>query len=85
MWSTICSLFTSPPPPTPPSPTPPPVTILGARFPANGISPSLIPLTTTTDDVAGSTSSYLFHVPDLRPFWAVWQAWKYRDLQRLDL
>jgi hypothetical protein len=28
---------------------------------------------------------FLFHVPDLREFWKVPQAWQYRDVQRLEL
>jgi len=77
--------LSAPPPKLSTEATPPPVIILGVRVPANGTSPSLLYLTTTTDGVASSTSSFLFRVPDMRSFWAVPQAWKYQDVHRIEL
>lgn len=63
--------------------TPPPVTITGVRIPADGTPAHLLSLTTTS--ASGNVDSFLFHVPDLRQFWKTEQAWRYRDLQRLEL
>lgn len=63
--------------------TPPPVTITGVRFPADGTSAHLLPLTTTS--VSGNVDCFLFHVPDLRQYWKTDKAWSYRDLQRIEL
>jgi hypothetical protein len=45
---------------------PPPVTIVGARFPADGSPPHLVSLTTTSGGVNDGYDSFLFHIPDLR-------------------
>jgi hypothetical protein len=66
-----------------PSPIPPPVTITGVRIPADGTSPHLLSLTTTS--VPHPAGSFLFHVPDLRLYWSTKQDWQLCDLKRLDL
>ena len=66
-----------------PRPGPPPVTITGVRIPADGTPAHLLSLTTIGDPKA--TDSFLFHVPDLRRYWNTEQAWRRRDLLRLDL
>ncbi|KAI0379502.1 hypothetical protein F5Y04DRAFT_129977 [Hypomontagnella monticulosa] len=85
MWAYISSLFNTPlapPSPRPPSPGPPSVEIAVARFPASG-SPHLLTLETTSE-LGHSTDQWLFHVPDVRPFWKP-EAWNLRDTQRIDL
>ncbi|QYT01234.1 hypothetical protein H0G86_008280 [Trichoderma simmonsii] len=61
----------------------PPVTIVGARIPADGTPAHLLPLTTTS--VSSATDNFLLHVPDLRSYWISEQAWRLRDLHRFDL
>ena len=69
-----------------PSPSPPPVTITGVRIPADGTPAHLLSLTTiSTTSTSRATDDFLFHVPDLRQYWNTEQAWKRRDLHRLDL
>ncbi|KAF2469597.1 uncharacterized protein BDR25DRAFT_228524 [Lindgomyces ingoldianus] len=70
--------------PAPPL-SPPSVTIIGARFPADGSPAHLLSLKTTSEGVGGSPDSFLFHVPDLRVFWKTPQAWQHRDVQRLEI
>ncbi|KAI2631581.1 hypothetical protein GGS26DRAFT_558168 [Hypomontagnella submonticulosa] len=90
MWAYISSFFKPPPaspslqPPSRGSPSePPPVEITVARFPVDG-SPYLMTLKTTSE-LGGSTDQWLFHVPDVRPFWKSTEAWDLRDNQRLEL
>jgi hypothetical protein len=73
MWSFFRSFF---------EPTPQPVTIIGARFPADGSTPYLLPLTTTSTGVHNGPDCFLFHVPDLRTFWKTPRAWEWRDLDQ---
>ncbi|PTB56688.1 hypothetical protein M431DRAFT_506452 [Trichoderma harzianum CBS 226.95] len=61
----------------------PPVTIVGARIPADGTPAHLLPLTTISDSSA--PDSFLLHVPDLRSYWMSEQAWRLRDLHRFHL
>ncbi|KAM6477909.1 hypothetical protein HDV62DRAFT_199055 [Trichoderma sp. SZMC 28011] len=61
----------------------PPVTIVGARIPADGSPAHLLPLTTISDSSA--TDSFLLHVPDLRSYWGSKEAWRLRDLHRFYL
>ncbi|KAI9866352.1 MAG: hypothetical protein M1813_001474 [Trichoglossum hirsutum] len=58
---------------------------MGVRFPADGSAPQLLSLTTTSAGVRDGPDCFLFHVPDLRTFWKVPRAWKYRDLERITL
>lgn len=60
------------------------VTITGVRLPADGTPAHLLSLTTTTDPKTG-TDDFLFHIPDLRQYWNVEDAWRLRDIKRLDL
>jgi len=76
MWSFFRSFF---------EPTPQPVTIIGARFPADGSTPYLLPLTTTTAGVHNGPDCFLFHIPDLHTFWKTRRAWEWRDLDQTTL
>ncbi|KFY99561.1 hypothetical protein V498_00668 [Pseudogymnoascus sp. VKM F-4517 (FW-2822)] len=66
-----------------PPPSPPPVTITGVRIPVDGTPAHLLSL--TTKPASDAMDSFLFHVPDLRQYWATDRAWEFRDLNRLDL
>jgi hypothetical protein len=81
MFNTIYSLFgwNEDPVPSPPS-----VTITGVRIPADGTPAHLLSLTTTSDPNSG-TDGFLFHTPDVRRYWTLEQAWRRRDIQRIDL
>lgn len=87
MMASIWSLLGWKEDPTPPTVkqtlTPPPVTITGIRIPADGAPAHLLSLTTIP--VSGNVDSFLFHVPDLRRFWKTEQAWRFRELQRIEL
>lgn len=74
-WLPFGSLPVSRPPP------PEPVTITGIRFPANGSSPHMVSLTTTTDSVADSGAAPWGHIPDFRTFWKTPRAWVWRDFE----
>ncbi|KAL7937619.1 hypothetical protein V8C35DRAFT_184504 [Trichoderma chlorosporum] len=84
MFTSMWSLFGQrDEPPQPPPPPPPPVTFVGVRIPVDGSPAHLLPLTTISDSSA--TSAFLLHVPDLRSYWTSEDAWRLRDLHRLDL
>lgn len=55
---------------------------MGARFPADGSAPYLLPLTTTSAGVHDGPDCFLFHIPDLRTFWKTPRAWEWRDLDQ---
>jgi len=74
MWSIIQSFL---------KPAPPAVTIIGARFPADGSAPCLVPLTTTSDHTHQGPDSCFSRVPDLRAFWKVPRGWEFRDLEQM--
>lgn len=61
-----------------------PVIITGVRIPADGTPAHLLPLTTIEDPSTG-TDGFLVHVPDVRAYWASPDAWRRRDIHRLDL
>ena len=62
-------------------PAPPTITFIGARFPADGSTPYLVPLTTTSDHPG--PDCFLSRLPDLRAFWKVSRGWEYRDLEQM--
>ncbi|KAI9689716.1 MAG: hypothetical protein M1822_009597 [Bathelium mastoideum] len=67
-------------------PNPPSVTITGVRIPADGTPAYLAPLNTiSTASTTGGTDTFLFHIPDLRPFWKTKNGWEFRDIERLEL
>ncbi|KAE8166633.1 hypothetical protein BDV40DRAFT_296418 [Aspergillus tamarii] len=66
-------------------PAPTSVSIIAARFPADGSPPQLVSLNTTSQGVSDGPDSFLYHVPDLRRFWKTSRAWKWRDIDSFTL
>lgn len=80
MWAYIQSLFRSQQEQVP---TPTPVTIMAARFPADGKSPHLVPLRTTSQ--SNHRFSFDGHVPDMREYWDIPDPWRYADKVRFEV
>ncbi|KAL1845031.1 hypothetical protein VTK73DRAFT_1309 [Phialemonium thermophilum] len=80
MWNRLRSLQEGPK-----APLPPPVTVRCIRFPADGSTPHLLSLTTTTHGVADGPDSPWGHIPDLRPFWGTPRAWEWRHFETFRL
>ena len=74
MWSIFQYFF---------KPAPPVATIIGARFPADGSAPCLVPLTTTSDHIYQGPDTCFSRVSDLRAFWKVPRGWGFRDIERM--
>lgn len=55
------------------------VTVKGIRFPANGGTPHIIWIKTTTDGVSIGADCAWGHIPDMREYWQTEQAWIWRD------
>ncbi|EWC44499.1 hypothetical protein DRE_06767 [Drechslerella stenobrocha 248] len=62
---------------------PPSVNVAVVRIPADKKPAHIITLATTP--VSSGPDNFLFHIPDLRPFWKTERAWSFRDCQRLAL
>ena len=67
------------------APLPSPVTITGLRYPADGTTPHLVSLTTTTHGVSDGGDCPWGHVPDLRGYWKTPRAWQWRDFETFRL
>lgn len=81
MWAYIQSFFGNQ---QEPKPVPTPVTIVAARFPADGTLPHLLQLKTTSSlDIP--CFSIDGHVPDLTAFWNIPNPWAYADRTRLEV
>ncbi|KAF2463100.1 uncharacterized protein BDR25DRAFT_203855, partial [Lindgomyces ingoldianus] len=77
MWA-LFSSFSKPAQPT--------IKIIGARFPADGSAPCLVPLTTTDDHQKPKNQGpdcCFSRVPDLRAFWKVTRGWEFRDVEQI--
>ncbi|KAH6648999.1 hypothetical protein BKA67DRAFT_539003 [Truncatella angustata] len=59
------------------------VTVIGARFPADGSAPHLVKVATMP--VSSGPGIDLNHVPDLRAFWKAPEAWRDREVRRVEL
>ncbi|KAF7981654.1 hypothetical protein HWV62_32766 [Athelia sp. TMB] len=64
---------------------PPAVAIKVLRIPADGSPSHILSLHTTHEGVANGVGRDLYHLPDLRPFWKIPQAWEYRDIHRMEI